>query len=61
MLRGMFQSEELARDEPFVWSLGRSTEVRDLFCACAAGDLERPLTDANPSLVRLCWWENGAA
>src|SRR5262245_43133831 len=50
----MIQPDELARDEPLVWSPGHGTEVWDLFCACAAGDLERVrhLLDANPSLIK---------
>jgi ankyrin repeat protein len=50
----MVQPEELAKDEPLLWSAGTGTEVWELFCASAAGDLatvER-LVAANPSLVR---------
>jgi ankyrin repeat protein len=50
----MFQPEELTKNEPLLWSAGTGTEVWDLFCACAAGDLETVgrLVDRNPSLVR---------
>ena len=49
----MFQPEELKKGEPLLWSAGNGTEVWDLFCACAAGDLEtvQRLVDHNPSLV----------
>src|SRR5688500_6708448 len=50
----MVQPDELKRDEPLLWSAGNGTEVWDLFCACAAGDLasvER-LVSRNPALVR---------
>jgi ankyrin repeat protein len=50
----MFQPEELRKNEPLLWSAGNGTDVWDLFCACAAGDLEtvERLVDKNPSLVR---------
>jgi len=50
----MFQPEELKKDEPLLWSAGSGAEVWDLFCACAAGELEtvQRLVDHNPSLVR---------
>jgi ankyrin repeat protein len=50
----MVQPDELKRDEPLLWSVGRGTEVWGLFVACASGDLvavER-LINTNPSLVR---------
>jgi len=50
----MVRPDELTKNEPLLWSAGNGTEVWDLFCACAAGDLEavdRLLID-NPSLVR---------
>jgi ankyrin repeat protein len=50
----MVRPEELTKNEPLLWSAGNGTDVWDLFCACAAGDLgtvER-LVGANPSLVR---------
>ena len=50
----MVRPEELTKKEPLVWSAGNGTEVWDLFCACAAGDLEavERLVGGNPSLVR---------
>ena len=50
----MVQPDELTKDEPLLWSAGNGTEVWDLFCACAAGDLEtvERLVGGNPSLVR---------
>ncbi len=50
----MVQPEELKKDEPLLWSAGHGTEVWDLFCACAGGDLQtvERLVDRNPSLVR---------
>ena len=50
----MFQHEDLKRNEPLVLSVGSCTEVWDLFCACAAGDLEtvERLVNRNPSFVR---------
>ncbi len=50
----MVRPEELTKNEPLVWSAGNGTEVWDLFCACAAGDLEavERLVGDNPSLVR---------
>ena len=50
----MFQPEELKKDEPLLWSAGNGTEVWELFCGCAAGDLEtvRRLVGNNPSLVK---------
>ena len=50
----MVRPEELTKNDPLLWSAGNGTEVWDLFCACAAGDLatvER-LVGGNPSLVR---------
>jgi ankyrin repeat protein len=50
----VFQPEELAREEPLLWSSGKGTDVWALFNACIAGDLatvER-LVAADPSLVR---------
>jgi hypothetical protein len=37
----MVQPDELKSDEPLLWSVGRGTEVWDLFVACAGGDLDR--------------------
>jgi ankyrin repeat protein len=50
----MVRPEELTRNEPLLWSAGNGTEVWDLFCACAGGDVEtvERLVGANPSLVR---------
>jgi ankyrin repeat protein len=50
----MVQPDELTKNEPLLWSAGNGTEVWDLFCACAAGDLEtvERLVGGNPSLVR---------
>ena len=50
----MFQPEELKKDEPLLWSAGNGTEVWDLFCACASGDLStvERLLDSKPGLVR---------
>ena len=49
-----FRPEELTKIEPLVWSVGNGTEVWDLFCACAAGDLDtvERLVSGKPSLVR---------
>src|SRR5688572_21204486 len=46
--------EELTKNEPLLWSAGNGTDVWDLFCACAAGDLDAVdrLLSGNPSLVR---------
>ena len=52
--QGMVQPDDLTKDEPLLWSAGNGTEVWELFCACAAGDLatvERSI-ERNPSLVR---------
>jgi ankyrin repeat protein len=50
----MVRPEELTKNEPLLWSAGNGTDVWDLFCACAAGDLEtvERLVRGNPSLVR---------
>jgi ankyrin repeat protein len=50
----MVRPEELTKNEPLLWSAGNGSEVWDLFCACAAGDVEtvERLVDGNPSLVR---------
>lgn len=50
----MVRPEELTKNEPLLWCAGNGTEVWDLFCACAAGDLEtvERLVGGNPSLVR---------
>ena len=50
----MVRPEELTKNEPLLWSAGNGTDVWDLFCACAAGDLEtvERLVGGNPSLVR---------
>jgi len=50
----VIRPEELTRNEPLLWSAGNGTEVWDLFCACAAGDLDTVtrLVGGNPSLVR---------
>jgi ankyrin repeat protein len=50
----MVRPEELTKNEPLLWSAGNGTDVWDLFCACAAGDLEtvERLVSGNPSLVR---------
>jgi ankyrin repeat protein len=50
----LYQPAELKRNEPLLWSAGNGTQVWELFCACATGDLsvvERLITE-NPSLVR---------
>jgi ankyrin repeat protein len=50
----MVQPEELKKNEPLLWSAGNGSQVWDLFCACAEGDLatvER-LVDKTPALVR---------
>src|SRR4029450_8505171 len=54
----MFQPDELKSDKPLVWSAGTGPEVWELFCACAAGDLQtiERLVNANPALVR-CHYE----
>ena len=50
----MVRPDELTKNEPLLWSAGNGTDVWDLFCACAAGDLETVtrLVSGNPSLVR---------
>ena len=50
----MVRPDELTKNEPLLWSAGNGTDVWDLFCACAAGDLEtvERLVCGNPSLVR---------
>ena len=50
----MVRPVELTKNEPLLWSAGNGTDVWDLFCACAAGDLEtvERLVGGNPSLVR---------
>jgi ankyrin repeat protein len=50
----MIQPEELKKDEPLLWSVGNGAQVWNLFCACAAGDLQtvERLIGENPSLVR---------
>jgi ankyrin repeat protein len=50
----MFQPGELTTNEPLLWSVGTGTEVWDLFCACATGNLEtvERLVSGKPSLVR---------
>ena len=50
----MVRPDELTKNEPLLWSVGTGTDVWDLFCACAAGDLEtvERLVGDNPSLVR---------
>jgi ankyrin repeat protein len=50
----MFQPDELKSDKSLVWSAGTGSEVWELFCACAAGDLQtvERLVDANSALVR---------
>lgn len=50
----MVRPEELTMNEPLLWSVGNETEVWDLLCACAAGDLEtvERLVGGHPSLVR---------
>lgn len=50
----MRQPDELKTKKPLVWSPGRGTDVWELFCACAGGDLEavRSLLTSDPSLVR---------
>src|SRR5262245_27557470 len=35
----MVQPEELKTSEPLLWSVGKGSQVWDLFCACAEGDL----------------------
>jgi ankyrin repeat protein len=50
----MFQPDELKTNEPLLWSVGTGSQVWELFCACAEGDLaavERIIGE-NPSLVR---------
>ncbi|HKE85312.1 MAG TPA: ankyrin repeat domain-containing protein [Vicinamibacterales bacterium] len=50
----MVQPDDLKWNEPLLWSAGTGSEVWNLFCACAAGELDRvrDLLDGNPSLVR---------
>src|SRR5262245_19171092 len=50
----MVQPEELKRNEPLVWSVGRGTQVWELFCACAEGDLAKVerIVEEDPRLVR---------
>src|SRR5262245_50123129 len=50
----MIQPEELKNDAPLLWSPGNGTEVWNLFCACAGGDLEtvERLVNKNPALVQ---------
>ena len=50
----MRQPDELKTDKPLLWSPGRGTDVWELFCACADGNLEavRRLLTHDPSLVR---------
>ena len=50
----MIRPEELAKNEPLLWSPGTGTDVWDLFCACIAGDLAavRRLVEKDPSLAR---------
>ena len=50
----MVRPDELTKNEPLLWSVGTGTDVWDLFCACAAGDLEtvERLVGGSPSLVR---------
>jgi ankyrin repeat protein len=50
----MIRPEALQKNEPLVWSPGRGTDVWEMFCAAATGDLEaiRRLLDKDPSLVR---------
>jgi ankyrin repeat protein len=50
----MVQPEELKKDEPLLWSAGNGSQVWDLFCACAEGDLTKVerVVDENPALVR---------
>lgn len=50
----MFQPDELKKDEPLLWSVGRGTDVWALLSACAVGDLPRvrSLLKREPSLVR---------
>lgn len=50
----MWQPDDLKSDAPLLWSAGTGSEVWTLFCACAAGELERvrDLLDQRPTLVR---------
>ncbi len=50
----MFQPQELKTNEPLLWSVGRGSQVWELFCACAEGDLStvERIIGTDPSLVR---------
>lgn len=50
----MTQPDALKLNEPLKWSSGKGTDVWDLFCACAGGDLTavKRLLAQDPSLVR---------
>ena len=53
----MIQPRELQKDEPLVWSTGRGTDVWEMFCASASGDLGtvKRLLGKDPSLVRAAY------
>jgi RNA polymerase sigma factor (sigma-70 family) len=53
-VKHLIQPEELKKAEPLVWSPGIGTEVWELFCAAASGELTRikRLLDKDPALVR---------
>jgi ankyrin repeat protein len=50
----MFRPDELADDEPLLWSPGNGADVWAMFCAARDGDLVaiKRLVDKHPSLVR---------
>jgi ankyrin repeat protein len=50
----MIQPEALKQKNPWRWSPGLGTDVWEMFCACAAGDLDavRQLVAKDPALVR---------
>jgi ankyrin repeat protein len=50
----MIQPESLQKNEPLFWSLGKGTDVWEMFCAAKNGDLEaiKGLLAKDPSLAR---------
>jgi ankyrin repeat protein len=50
----MIQPEALKQKKPWLWSAGIGTDVWEMFCACAGGDLVavRQLVAKDPALVR---------
>lgn len=50
----MTRPEDLQRDEKLFWSAGKGTDVWEMFCAAAAGDIDTldELLDKDPSLIR---------